>query len=229
MMKQTLRFMTVPKSFWDNEQLSLPAKWIAITIDSYTDNPMGVAMGVRAIQTATNLSAKEVKEALTELRDKGCLQVNLDQDGQKLLKVLLYKDRYVSSGEHIVVGDKPTDAETIDYAYVQEQWNSICTMLPPIERLTPRRKTRIRSVIKQSDLSVEDFIKCFKVIACTPFLSGQSDKFKATFDWLTASSQNTTKVFEGFYSRSYQEKQDYNRIMHGGEVNQHQSTDDYYR
>lgn len=229
-MRKICKFLILPLSFAETSDLSLPAKWVALMVDSYTDNPMGVAMGVRAIQTATNLSAKEVKEALTELKEKGALQVNLGAEGEKLLKVLLYKDRYVSGGEQVVVGDTPTDREHIDFAYIQEQWNEICRVLPKLERMTPSRKSRVRSVLKQSDLSVGDFIKCFKIIACTPFLSGETDKFRCTFDWLTSNSKNVTKVWEGFYARSFQEKRDHELIRNGGEVDHKQDpSEDFYR
>lgn len=228
-MKQPLRFMTAPKSFWDNEQLSIVAKFVAITIDSYVDNPHGTAMGIRAIQTATNISAKEVKDAMTELYEHGAMEVTVC-DGQKFWKPLLYRDSYPKVGEKPVIGDKPTDSDPIDYAYIQDKWNEICYDLPKLERMTPSRKSRVRSVLKQADLSVDDFIKCFKIIACTPFLSGQTDKFRATFDWLTANSKNATKVWEGFYSRTYQEKRDHELIRNGGEVNQKQdSSEDFYR
>lgn len=227
-MKQPLRFMTVPKSFWDNEQLSLVAKWVAITIDSYVDNPHGTSIGVRAIQTATNLSAKEVRDAMTELYEHGAMEVTVC-DGQKFWKPLLYRESYYKSGEKIVVGDKPSDMTPLPYEEIAEKWAVSCPHLPPIIRWSPQSKNKLRSAMKNAGLNLEQLYKCFKIVGATQFLNGTGD-FKATFKWLTSKADNLEKVYIGFYARSYAEKSDYERIMRGGEVNQQsQADDEYYR
>lgn len=228
-MKRICKFITIPIGFAETSDLSLPAKWVAVTIDSYTDNPAGVAMGVRAIQTATNLSAKEVKQALTELSDKGCLQVSLDQDGQKLLKALLYKDRYVSSGERVAFGDKPSDAEPIDYQAIIDAWNEHCERLPKVERLTPKRKLKTRTTLKGAGCTESDLIKAIRLVSASAFLNGSKTEWSATYDWLVKNPENLTKVLEGNYHKDYSERRMYEAIMHGGEVNQQSQTEDYYR
>ena len=61
-------------------------------------------------------------------------------------------------------------------------------------------------------------------------LNGSSDQFKADFDWLVKKSENTDKVFRGYYSRSAQEKQDYEHIMKGKETTtKAPAVDDFYR
>lgn len=228
-MKRVSKFITIPCSLYDTPDLSVNGKWVLMALDSVCIQGGWISVGVQALSTLTNLSSKEVKAALLELREHGAIEVKVNEDNVTLMKPLLYKESYPKVGEKIVVGDKPTDADPIDYGAIQEAWNEHCHMLPKLERMTPARKSRLRSVLKQSDLSVEDLIKCFKIIACTPFLCGQTDKFRAGFDWLTANSKNATKVWEGFYSRTYQEKRDHELIRNGGEVNQQTQSDDYYR
>lgn len=221
--------MTVPKSFWDNEQLSVVAKFIAITIDSYVDNPHGTSMGIRAIQTATNLSAKEVKDAMTELYEHGAMEVTVC-DGQKFWKPLLYRDSYYKSCEKPVIGDKPTDSEIIDYAYIQEQWNTICNMLPKLENMTPRRKTKTRTCLKGVGASVADLVKVFRLIATSAFLNGsKSSEWQCSYDWIIKSPDNFTKIIEGQYHKDYGERRAYETIMQGGEVNRQSTEDEFYK
>lgn len=228
-MKRICKFITIPTSLYDTPDLSVNAKWVLLALDSVCIQGGWISVGVQALSTLTNLPNKEVKNALLELREHGAIEVKVNEDNVTLMKPLLYKESYPKIGEKCVVGDKPTDSDPIDYIAIMDAWNEICHELPKLERMTPSRKSRVRSVLKQSDLSVEDLIKCFKIIACTPFLSGQTDKFRAGFDWLTANSKNATKVWEGFYSRTYQEKRDHELIRNGGEVNRQTQTDDYYR
>lgn len=228
-MKQSLHFMVVPKSFWDNEQLSIAAKWVAITIDSYTDNPTGVAMGIKALQTATNLTANEVKAALVELMEHNAIDVTIGPDGEKLIKPYLYKERYVKRGEKVVIGDKPTDVETIDYDNIQETWNNVCSELPKLDRFTARRKQKTRTCLKGASATEADMIKVIKLVAASSFLNGKRTDWQCTYDWIIKSPDNFTKIFEGQYHKDYAEKQAYEAIMRGGNVEQPNTEDDYYR
>lgn len=230
-MKPTLKFITAPLAFWSNEQLSVNAKWVAISIDAYCDSPQGVAMGVKAIQTATGLTAKEVKDALLELREKGALEVNMGEDSQKLLKPLLYKDSYAPVGEKVVIGDKPTDANPLPWDEISEKWQEICFMLPKITRWSPQRKNKVKSTLKQSGCTVENLYQAFKLVASSSFLNGsKSDQWSCTFDWLIKSSSNLIKVLEGnYHNRDYNEKRQYEDIMQGRDVTKKDDADDYYR
>lgn len=214
-MKQPLRFMTIPKSFWDNESLSIVAKWVAITIDSYVDNPWGVAMSVRTIHSLTNIPTQDVKNALQELFNKGALEVNINE-GEKKFRPLLYESEYsLSKKDKLnVEGEKPNHANSIDYDDVQAKWSEICHTLPPIQRFTPQRKRKLKAALNQAGLTVADLYKCFRIIASTAFLNG-SGEFAAHFDWVVKKSENLQKIYEGFYARSPQEKRDYEAIMKG--------------
>lgn len=221
--------MTVPKSFWDNEQLSLTAKWVAITLDSYIDNPNGTPMGVRAIQSATNLSAKEVKDAMTELYEHGAMEVTAC-DGQKFWKPLLYRDSYPKVGEKIIVGDKVQDADPINYDLILDTWNEYCGDIQKMERMTPQRKRKTRTALKGAARTYEDLIKAIKTIPHSAFLSGRkSADWIVSFDWLIKSPENVTKVLEGKYHRDFNESTAFNAVMRGEEANQKSEENDFYK
>lgn len=221
--------MTVPKSFWDNEQLSVVAKFIAITIDSYVDNPHGTSMGVRAIQSATNLSAKEVKDAMTELYEHGAMEVTVC-DGQKFWKPLLYRDSYYKSCEKPIIGDKPTDSDPIDYQLIQDTWNSTCEKLPRLDKFTVRRKQKTRTCLKGASATQSDMIKVIRLVATSAFLNGSKTDWAASYDWIIKSPDNFTKIIEGQYHKDYGERRAFETIMQGGEVSHKQdSSEDFYR
>lgn len=227
-MKRICKNIVLPINLWATPDLTIQEKWVLLCIDSYSDN-IGTTIGTTLIASDTNIPAKEVKSILKSLQEKGAISISIGENGEKLIKPFLYKERYIADPSNVPVGDKPDDAVPLPYDEIQQKWNEICFMLPPLTRFTPARKNRVRSVLKQSNLQIEDLFKCFRIIACTPFLSGVSDQFKASFDWLTQKSTNLTKVYEGFYSRSYQEKADYDIIMRGGDLSQKDQEKDFYR
>lgn len=229
MAKRQVKHIVVPIGLWESADLTIEEKHILIDIDSICASADGVAVGTQALATLSGLTQKEVKSALNELYQKGAIDISVDADGAKRIKPYLYKERYVKRGERVVIGDKPTDADPIDYDEIMEQWNTICKTLPPLTRWTPQRKNKLRSVLKNAALTVEDLYKCFRIINETPFLSGASDQFRATWDWITAKASNLSKIYEGFYCKSFTEKQAYDTIMRGGGVAQSKDEDNYYR
>ena len=212
-MKKEARFVNVPISLWENQDLSWPAKIVLMEIDSYPRTELGVNVRSGAVATALGITKKECDTALKELFDKGAIQVNIDE-GQKLLLPLVYKDRYIATGLPMPEGEKPTTANSIDYDEVQAKWAEICHTLPPIQRFTPQRKRKLKAALNQAGLTVADLYKCFRIIASTAFLNG-SGEFAAHFDWVVKKSENLQKIYEGFYARSPQEKRDYEAIMKG--------------
>lgn len=219
-MKKEARFINIPTSLWENQDLSWMAKIVLMEIDSYPRTELGVNVRAGAVATALGITKKECDNALKELFDKGGIQINIDE-GQKLLLPLIYKDRYIATGLPMPEGEKPTTANSIDYDEVQAKWAEICPMLPPIQRFTPQRKRKLKAALSQAGLTVGDLFKCFRIIASTPFLNGAGE-FAAHFDWVVKKSENLQKIYEGFYARSPQEKRDYENIMNGNELDKKQ-------
>ena len=215
-MKREARFINFPTTLWSNTDLSWTAKIVLMEIDSYPRTELGVNVRSGAVATALGITKKECDTALKELFDKGAIQVNLEE-GQRLLMPLLYKSRYIPTGQPIPDGEKPSPANSIDYDDVQAKWSEICHTLPPIQRFTPQRKRKLKAALNQAGLTVADLYKCFRIIASTAFLNG-SGEFAAHFDWAVKKSENLQKIYEGFYARSPQEKRDYEAIMKGEEM-----------
>lgn len=226
-MKKEARFINIPTSLWENQELSWTAKIVLMEIDSYPRTELGVNVRSGAVATALGITKKECDNALKELFDKGAVQVNIDE-GQKLLMPLIYKDRYIATGLPMPEGEKPSNANSIDYDDVQAKWSEICHTLPPIQRFTPQRKRKLKAALNQAGLTVADLYKCFRIIASTAFLNG-SGEFAAHFDWVVKKSENLQKIYEGFYARSPQEKRDYEAIMKGAETDKKDSVDDFYK
>ena len=226
-MKKEARFINIPTSLWENQDLSWTAKIVLMEIDSYPRTELGVNVRAGAVATALGITKKECDTALKELFDKGAVQVNIDE-GQKLIMPLIYKDRYIATGLPMPEGEKPTTANSIDYDDVQAKWSEICHTLPPIQRFTPQRKRKLKAALNQAGLTVADLYKCFRIIASTAFLNG-SGEFAAHFDWVVKKSENLQKIYEGFYARSPQEKRDYEAIMKGAETDKKDSVDDFYK
>ena len=215
-MKREARFICWPSALWANTDLSWLAKIVLMEIDSYPRSELGVNVRAGAVATALGITKKECDNALKELFDKGAIQVNLEE-GQRLLMPLLYKSRYIPTGQPIPDGEKPSPANSIDYDDVQAKWSEICHTLPPIQRFTPQRKRKLKAALNQAGLTVADLYKCFRIIASTAFLNGAGE-FAAHFDWVVKKSENLQKIYEGFYARSPQEKRDYEAIMKGEEM-----------
>ena len=226
-MKREARFINFPTTLWSNTDLSWTAKIVLMEIDSYPRTELGVNVRSGAVATALGITKKECDTALKELFDKGAIQVNLEE-GQRLLMPLLYKSRYIPTGQPIPDGEKPSPANSIDYDDVQAKWAEICHTLPPIQRFTPQRKRKLKAALNQAGLTVADLYKCFRIIASTAFLNG-SGEFAAHFDWVVKKSENLQKIYEGFYARSPQEKRDYEAIMKGAEADKKDSVDDFYK
>lgn len=219
-MKKEARFINIPTSLWENQDLSWTAKIVLMEIDSYPRSELGVNVRAGAVATALGITKKECDAAFKELFDKGAVQVNIDE-GQNLLLPLIYKERYIATGQPMPEGEKPSTANSIDYDEVQAKWAEICPMLPPIQRFTPQRKRKLKAALNQAGLTVGDLFKCFRIIASTPFLNGAGE-FAAHFDWVVKKSENLQKIYEGFYARSPQEKRDYDNIMNSNELDKKQ-------
>jgi hypothetical protein len=186
-------------------------------------------MSVNTLATAMNIPQAESKKLLNTLYKKGALEVSIDEDGNQMVAALLFKDSYNSDdNKREIVGDKPTRNQ-YDYEAISQQWQQINPELPQLTRWTPKRKKALRNCLSEVGLTVDSLYKAFKIVAATPFLNGSSNQFKTSPDWLLKAN-NLQKVIEGYYCRSYQEKNDYQTIMTGGDINANSHTsEDVYK
>jgi hypothetical protein len=75
-------------------------------------------------------------------------------------------------------------------------FNETCIALPKVMRITPKRNTRIKELLKA--YSEQELLEAFKKVQASNFLTGKKTDWKASFDWLI-SGDNIAKVLEGQY------------------------------
>lgn len=227
-MKQLCKYICIPIELFSNSDLDVNEKWLLMALDSVCDNSFGVAIGPQALATLSGMDVGTVKKTLKSLYDKNAIDLNVNELGEKLLKPYIFKEHYKPGGAKTPIDDKPRDAEQFDWDEIASKWAEFCPHLPPISRWTPQRKRKLKSVLKSADLTISDLYKCFRIIGATPFLNGTGD-FNATFMWLTSKSENISKVYDGFYSRSTSERRDFESIMRGESFPKKEKVDDFYR
>jgi hypothetical protein len=215
---------------WENTtELTIPEKFALVEIDSYSPDPTGVVMTPHMLALSMGVTDKEAKELIVSLQEKGAIETSYNENGQVVMKALLYKESYSGSGKAAKIEEKPKF--TVDYDYIAEQWGLINPNLPPITRFTPKRKQKLRTMMANADISVDGLIKAFKIIAASGFLQGRTTNWSCTFDWLCRDANNVTKVLEGHYCKDFFERQAYDNIMKGTttEVGGSNQQDDIYK
>ena len=97
----------------------------------------------------------------------------------------------------------------IDFDFIIESFNKICTCFPKVLKLNNSRKLKIKTRLSemQNDLNVIDVL--FYKIQSSEFLKGRNDKkWQATFDWVFENDKNWLKVIEGNYDNKQGEKKE---------------------
>ena len=97
--------------------------------------------------------------------------------------------------------DTPQPEESgIDFDLIVAKFNSICTSLPKVQKLTPGRKNKVKSRIKEMKGDMQTLEAVFSKIQASDFCCGRGNsKWKASFDWIFDNDKNWVKVIEGNY------------------------------
>lgn len=97
--------------------------------------------------------------------------------------------------------DTPQPEESgIDFDLIVAKFNSICTSLPKVQKLTPGRKNKVKSRIKEMKGDMQQLELVFQKMEASDFCKGiNSNGWKATFDWVFDNDKNWVKVTEGNY------------------------------
>lgn len=95
--------------------------------------------------------------------------------------------------------DKEKESELeLAYKTVAELYNNICTSLPKVRTVTPKRKDAITKLIR-AGFTIEDLKNIFEKAEQSSFLKGENkNNWNASFDWLIK-EENAVKVIEGNY------------------------------
>ena len=93
--------------------------------------------------------------------------------------------------------EKKSELE-LAYKTVAEIYNNICTSLPKVRTVTPKRKDAITKLIR-AGFTIEDLKTIFEKAEQSSFLKGENkNNWNASFDWLIK-EENAVKVIEGNY------------------------------
>lgn len=94
---------------------------------------------------------------------------------------------------------------------VKEIYNSICTNLPQVQKLTEKRNKAIDKFLKE--FTVEQFRQICQKANCSDFLTGKNDrKWKADFDFLMRVDK-ATNALEGKYDNASGGMNDFKDLM----------------
>jgi len=120
-----------------------------------------------------------------------------------------------------VQGEKGKSAAQLEadkIALFVSLWHKYCPSLPKVQKLTPARKDKIRSRLKdEPDLAT--WAQIFQKIEASSFCNGDNKNgWKATFDWITTNGTNYVKVLEGNYDRDQRKQDAGNRPAGAGRI-----------
>ena len=90
-----------------------------------------------------------------------------------------------------------------DKKEILELWNDLAyeLNLSAINRITTKRKSKIKTRIEENPNFIEDFKQALENIKRSNFLQGKNNRnWKVDFDWLISNDTNYIKVVEGKYS-----------------------------
>ena len=90
------------------------------------------------------------------------------------------------------------------YQDIVDLWNTLCSSLPKVQKLTDDRRNKIRLRLNELSGNSEEWLpktkELFERVNASDFLRGDnSSDWTATFDWLFTNSKNWVKVMEGNY------------------------------
>ncbi len=96
-------------------------------------------------------------------------------------------------------------SEEVDYENLINIFNSVCSELPKVKKITKKRKQAINARLKESDIN--EIKTVFEIVKASPFLNGKSSSgWTADFDWIM-NPNNYIKILEGNYADKTPKKQ----------------------
>lgn len=142
------------------------------------------------------------KYILTDKAESNCIPSGNQMDTECIQDISILDTQYSIDKNRLDkisidrVSANADGRNAFNYNSVINLFNSICTSLPQIKKLTDKRKKAIKSASKILD---GDFKKLFEMVESSDFLTGRSGRWNGCgFDWILQSS-NLVKILEGNY------------------------------
>src|SRR5574344_252867 len=130
-------------------------------------------------------------------------------------------NNYSTNNNNKEIKDKSSIKKSgIDYDYIMQQWHEICSMLPAIRDINDKRKKNIANTLRNNKATVDDLIKCFRIMSVSSFCRGEGSKnWIATFDWLISDTKSCfNRILEGEFNKKPYEHKFYEDIMQDKEI-----------
>lgn len=104
--------------------------------------------------------------------------------------------------DDIVIDNRVNDIDFID---IINYWNSKCKDYASVSKLTEKRKTAIRKLIKNNHTNVDEMKKAIDLLAdADPFWKGENDRgWIVSFDWFISDTKGCyARILEGGMNKS---------------------------
>ncbi|MGV8168146.1 MAG: phage replisome organizer N-terminal domain-containing protein [Alkaliphilus sp.] len=87
-----------------------------------------------------------------------------------------------------------------DYQKIIDLFHACCPSLPEVQKITEKRKQRIKARLKELDNKILNLKKIFERVESSQFCTGNNDRgWVATFDWIMKSEDIIINISEGKY------------------------------
>ena len=106
------------------------------------------------------------------------------------------------------VREAKSKKDTIDYQMIIDEYNNRCSKLPTLQKLTDKRKTSMRTFLKE--YTFDEMLEVFDRANESEFLT--SGTWSCNFDWII-NKNNAAKILEGNYSNKKQPETKEERIL----------------
>ncbi|RXI46059.1 hypothetical protein DP145_01590 [Clostridium tetani] len=96
--------------------------------------------------------------------------------------------------------ERDIDKNKINWSNILESWNSLPDSINKIRTISGTRRDKVKTRMKNLNLTEEDILKAIERIKESNFLQGKNDRSWAIkFDWLFKNDTNIMKLLEGNY------------------------------
>ena len=148
--------------------------------------------------------SEKARESINKRWNKSKENTNVLQSNEERNTIKERKEEESKENESKIKKDSE-----INFDFITESFNKICTCFPKVLKLNNSRKLKIKTRLAemQNDLNVIDVL--FYKMQSSDFLKGKNEKkWQATFDWVFENDKNWLKVIEGNYDNKKEEKKE---------------------
>ncbi len=168
----------------------------------------GKAGGLKSVQSRQNKygTTKVLKSGQNEAHDEALMKHSMkhcfvnDEAPKNPPSLSLSLNTYTSNKPCAHKGKDGDEKDGMANAIVTAWNEALTTDLPPVHRLTDKRKKHLNAQLKKYP-DIEHWKEAFAKVKESDFLTGKTTQWKCNFDWVL-NENNRTKVLEGNYANA---------------------------